>query len=576
VSFEPRSYQETVRDLLTTLTGGTVRETLPAPPSGSLVVPQKLQRRPVRRISHLSGRIATSASPNAPQIDYRFTAQDFELIASSGRAGEEDTIRFREDGRRPVAGSQITVNYYPVQTDAVPLTDLNVGSVTRTLMETFARELALMQQQLQRIYDSAFVDTAEGGSLDRVVALVGVDRIRAGHAVVTVRFERQPNAAGQITVPAGTAVTDGSGNRYRTLVTLTMEPNEAMGEVMAAGDTAGTPEVDQGALNRLEVLVAGISAVSNPQPAHRLAVPENDQDLRRRARGALHGAVRGTLDALRFGLLSLPTVKDVAIQEEPNDVPGEVRITLALTESTPEVRNEVDRVINTLRPAGIRILQGEAGRRRLGLRGTLTLAGTGLGERESADLVRTVESSLADFLGRVSPGGRIRRAQLTSLAMSDARVVDASLQLLPNGQDAVEELQLGPSEILDLIRPFAIATQPERTGAGPAATSTVTAALPVHLVAGVTEAEATSAITTALRAHLSTRAPGAPLTLDSAAAAVRDDTRYAVIRSQATLTVETADGRFLQLADGAGGYEPRAAETLQLSEVALSVEEGTA
>ena len=62
MSFEPRGYEETVRDLLTTLTGGTVRESLPAPPSGSLVVPQKLQRRPIRRVSHLSGRIATGSA----------------------------------------------------------------------------------------------------------------------------------------------------------------------------------------------------------------------------------------------------------------------------------------------------------------------------------------------------------------------------------------------------------------------------------------------------------------------------------------------------------------------------------
>src|SRR5690606_35498027 len=186
--------------------------------------------------------------------------------------------------------SLLTVNYYPLHTDPVPLTDVNVGSVARTLMETFGRELALLQQQLGRVYDSAFLDTAEGSALDRVVALVGVGRVPTGHAVVTVTFSRHSGAAGRTTLPASTAVSDASGHRYRTLVSLTMEPNETSGEVLAGGDSPGTPEVDAGAIDRLEVLIAGISGVTNAQPARRLAAPESDEDLRRRARGALHAA----------------------------------------------------------------------------------------------------------------------------------------------------------------------------------------------------------------------------------------------------------------------------------------------
>jgi hypothetical protein len=80
VTFTPRAYEEIVRDMLTTLTGGTVREVLPAPPAESLVVPQKLLRRPVRRVSHLAGRVAAGPAVDAPQVDYRVTAQDFEVI----------------------------------------------------------------------------------------------------------------------------------------------------------------------------------------------------------------------------------------------------------------------------------------------------------------------------------------------------------------------------------------------------------------------------------------------------------------------------------------------------------------
>lgn len=576
MSFTPRGYEEIVRDMLTTLTGGTVREVIPAPSAESLVVPQKLLRRPVRRVSHLAGRIATGPAVDAPQVDYRFTAQDFEVIASNGTSGDLDTIRFRPEGRRPAPGSWLEVNYYPVHTDPVPLTDVNVGSVVRTLMETVAREMALVQQQLQRVYDSAFVDTAEAGALDRVVALVGVSRIRAGHPVVTVRFTRQPGTAGQITIPASTALTDGDGNRYRTLTMLVMEPNETTGEVLCAGDTPGTPEVGEQTLDRLEVLIAGISSVTNPQPARRLATAEDDDILRRRARGALAGSVRGTMSALEFGLRSIDGVKDLTLLEEPNGVPGEVRITIAYREPTPEIRAAVDRAILELRPAGIRVVLGDAARRRVGARAELTLAGTGVTATESAALVRAVQSGLSTLLDRTAPGGKVRRSQLTSVALSDARVVDARVVLLPEGSAEVEELQLAAGETLEVILPIAVTTQAEQTGVSVASSSTVSATLPLHLTPGVTELEATQALTLAIASHLASRSASAPLTVDGVVAALRDDTRYALTRAEVLLTIETADGRFLQLTDGTGSYAPVTSETLQRGALAVDIREGKA
>jgi hypothetical protein len=73
MSYVPRRYDEIVRDLLTTLTGGTVAESLTAPPADVALVPARLRDRPVRRVSHLEGLIG---SPDNP-VRYRFTAADF-------------------------------------------------------------------------------------------------------------------------------------------------------------------------------------------------------------------------------------------------------------------------------------------------------------------------------------------------------------------------------------------------------------------------------------------------------------------------------------------------------------------
>ena len=83
MTYVPRTYDQVVRDLLTTLTGGTVRETLTTPLPGPPIVLDRLSQRPVRRISHLEGTIAIGDGPDAPQIPYRFTDADFELVATS-------------------------------------------------------------------------------------------------------------------------------------------------------------------------------------------------------------------------------------------------------------------------------------------------------------------------------------------------------------------------------------------------------------------------------------------------------------------------------------------------------------
>src|SRR6185312_4249700 len=89
VSYEPRTYDQIVRDILTTLTGGTVRETVTAPAGNAVITPDKLKNRPVRRVSSLDGVIGTPDKP----VDYRFTAADFELISTSSDDSNKDAIR---------------------------------------------------------------------------------------------------------------------------------------------------------------------------------------------------------------------------------------------------------------------------------------------------------------------------------------------------------------------------------------------------------------------------------------------------------------------------------------------------
>lgn len=571
MTYTPRLYDEIVRDVLTTLTGGTVRESFNMPPSDTPIL---LNNRPVRRISHLDGLTAASAAPNAPEIRYKFTPVDFELISTTGDENNRDAIRFREGGRKPIPGTPVIVNYYPAQTQPVPLTDLNVGSVTRTVLETISRELAMVYLDQEFIYKSAFMETAEAGSLDRVVALVGVRRLPAGNPVARIKFTRRPNTAGRITVPTGTPITTSTADRYLTSEPLTLEPGEISREVNAVGETPGTKVVEGDQLRFLEVLIAGIAedGVINPQPARRLSAPETDEELRRRARAALSGVVRGTNDALKFGVMSIEGVKDATITEFPNGVAGEIRIEVAYKDDSPDVRAAVQERIDDLRPAGIRVLSSDAARVAIDVQVALTLAGTGVPSAELTALQGSLQSGLEAQLRGVSPGGKVRRAQLTSLALRDPRIVDATVTLVPQGGTGVEELQLDAGEILDVK---SITFLPPNTEAVSTitVTSLVSASIPAKLAPGVTLADAGSAIDLAFTSYLASRNPSQPITVDGMLAAIRDDTRFAAIRAEVIVTIESGS-TFMQLTDGVGSYIPSLNETLQKGTLDVQPREG--
>lgn len=563
MSYVPRTYPDIVRDLLTTLTGGVVREAVTVPAGADpVLVLSRLAERPVRRVSHLTGRTLVGDA----EVDYRFTPADFELVDGG------DVIAFRPGGRRPAPLSTVLVNYYPVDARPAPLTDLNVGSVVRTLLESVAREVAEQYQHVRLVYESAFLGSATGTSLDKVVALVGVTRLPAGHPVATVRFTRAAVALGRITVPAGTPVTDAAGTRYLTTAELTLEPGEPARTVTARGETARTALVDAGALNRPEVLIAGIDAVVNDEPARALAAAESDEELRRRAGTALHGVVRGTPDALRFAVRSVPGVKDVTLVEGV----GEVVLTVAYEQDTPQVREAVDRAVELSRPAGIRVRRDAAEPKLLDVRLTLTVGGAvPPTPAEHTGLTTGAVDRVTAYLRSLPPGGTVRRAQLAGVVLGDARLVDTEVTLLPAGEPAAESYHVPAGSVLQVGTVSVTSVLTELAAAVVPSTATADVLFPLHLAPGVTVDAATTALRSALDGYLAGLSPDQPCTVDAMLAAVRDDSRYGAVRTDVLVTV-TAGERFQQLSDGVGEFRPAAGETVQRGALDLDVREGVA
>jgi hypothetical protein len=541
-----RLYPDLVRDLLTVLTGGTAREVIEI--GATLPDSLPLTSQPVRRVSHLEGTVQIGDKTQP----WRFTERDFELIGTDRNPDGLMAIRFRPKARRPAPGTQLVVNYYPVHLPPTPLTDINVGSVVRTLLETTAREMAVQYAQLRQVYDSAFVETAEGGSLEKTVALVDVRRLRAGHPVGRVRFSRRSGSPGEITLPVGTAVTDGKGARYLTSAEGTLQPSQGSIVVPVQGETAQTPVVAARALTVLERAIAGVDTVINEDPSVRAAEDETDPQLRQRARRAIHATGRGTLDALRFGLESLPFVRAVTATEYPDPLvpaPGMVRLDVALTDDGAANRLQVDRRIEELRPAGIFVERRWAGATQVGLQVGLRLAQP-LGDAELAALKAALTGRLVAEIKALAPGGTLRRNRLVAAALSDPRLADAIVTIIADGTPV-------PGDTLAIPADRAATPAPVSFGAialdGAAATGPtelpLDAELAVRLFAGATDA-LEAPLRARLRSVLAAIGTGGAIGFDAVAAALRDDAAFALDRPGTVLTLDRGTAGFEELRDG--------------------------
>ncbi len=564
MSFIDRPYPDIVRDVLTNLTQGVSREVHTVsydPLARPLQVPDiTLRRRPVSRVSVVEGFI--EPSPGAEPVPYRFTLNDYELLVNQD---PEDLshIHFLPFGRKPANGTAVVVNYFPRNTDPAPITDINVGSVTRTLLEAVSRELALLYAQLNLAYDSAFLETATGSSLDRVVALLGYQRFRAGRPIGTVTFTRRASSAGNITIPAGTPITDtGDKVRYDTVETRAMLAGETTAEVAVRGATDATPPVKVGVLTVIQRSIAGLDTVTNERETTRSSNDETDEQLRGRARDALIASNKGTASAIEHGLRQLPEVRSVKVIEMPNGVPGEISVAVSLKEpsAAPGLPRAVLARLDELRPAGIRVVSSATASATLQASVQLTLAGSHLPPAEIAQVREAARAALVAEVARKGVGEKVRNRPLAAAVLRDGRVADAVVTLTLAGAAAGvpgEDLQpdAGATVVLapaDVTFPTEAFDQP--LGQGDTIPVEVRALVRARLLPGAPLDQVTAQLQARLRAFFEALAPGTAVDTAAVLTALRDDGKYAIDPLGLSVTLTSAD-QFAQIVQGGPAFQ---------------------
>jgi uncharacterized protein (UPF0297 family)/uncharacterized protein YnzC (UPF0291/DUF896 family) len=324
--------------MLTSLVGGVAAEAHPFPPADDGPFSHPLEQPPVRKI------ISVYGIKNGEPLLFR-EGNDFQLNA------DKQSLSWVSDSAVPDRGTLIYVNY--LREDVTPsLTDLQVGSVTRTLTESIALEIARLYAQLEAVHKAGYIDTATGSSLDKVVSLLDVHRFRGTRPSAKIRFSRAAGSRGVITLQAGTRILDEQVRfEYETTETITMSENQNSVMVTARDLEPGNEPVEANTLTVLAVPVVGIDQVTNPGPASRAAADETDVELRTRAKNFLHGSERATLGALKQVLVENQVKGDI-----DDTTPGQIIVSPHGDDLTPEQLKKLETELNAARPAGIQLI----------------------------------------------------------------------------------------------------------------------------------------------------------------------------------------------------------------------------
>lgn len=433
--FRKRGFQELVDDILTELTGGIVNEPIQFTTSNGEPT-FLLENTPVARIASVTGTVAGDF--------HQFKDSDFELTS--------DGTSIRWIGTTvPDDGSVFLVDYYPEAAQS-PVTDRNVGSVARTLVESVGRELAVLYEQMDLVYRSGFLELAEGTSLDFVVALLGLQRIRAGRQVGEVVFTRSTPAPGDITIPQGTVVaTPPQGDEqvvfeYETTTTRTMRQGQT--EVTAPIRFTPTPaqqadfvtgQVPANAISLIPKPIVGIETVTNPEPTTRGAEDETDEQLRQRAKKALAEAGKSTVDALRAAVLQHGPGVNVVVQDLPRGVPGEVALVIDGADD-PQRRADIFQSVLETKAAGVMITDNYSERVEVALALRLeTQDDVQLSGDEQRRIESTVRTAIVNHISRLKAGEDVARNALVALSLSDARLRNVTIETLSTTREGLPE-----------------------------------------------------------------------------------------------------------------------------------------
>jgi uncharacterized phage protein gp47/JayE len=302
------------------------------------------------------------------------------------------------------------------------LTDTQIGSVTRTLLETFGREIATLYDEMDVAYNAGFIDTAHGNSLDMVVSILGIQRKSAQFATGTVTFSRR-NPVQDVTIPRGTRISTRASDPksvkiYETTMNVRIPKGENEIEIPIKSLTPGEEGMtDFETITALETPIIGVDKVINKKPTTIGTERETDEELRARAKATVLAAGKATPEAIRNAVLSIPGVRGVTVNEMPNGITGELDVIIDGLDLTDKESPTYQRVLDTIdqvRPAGIHVNIKSTDTVRAYIKIFLKLTEVLRTDEEVEAIIQKIKTRIARHIGGLNSGSNLVRNRMVS------------------------------------------------------------------------------------------------------------------------------------------------------------------
>ncbi len=459
MTYVAEPYRFIADQILTGLTGGVMREVhrfFPAANSFNFGIdPQKVAIDTLVVVGQ------------AKESFYQFQRNVDFVITDTGQLqflrDETDTAQHAAGAIWPDEGTEFFVSYYHADSGKALLTDRNTGSLNRTLAEAFARESAVLRKQLELVYKAGFVDTAEGRSLDMLVALMGINRKTREYATGRVRFYRDTPAPADIFIPQGTKVSTALNPPviFSTTSNKVLRRGQLSLEIEVRAEEKGSGGIVAAkTITIVNQPVLGVKGVENDSPTLFGGTDESDEELRARVKKIAERVGKATPGAILNALTGIGGLKEneIKLVEDLHLRPGIVKVFVA-RQGNADLAQKVQSAILNNRPAGVRFEHNLTVALPVSPGNTLSVAdarGEGVAEAVSAEdgfefplrcelmlylenprlpgadklsLKQEVVNTIIDYIDKLAIGGALVYNRLIARVMAVEGVFDVILSL---------------------------------------------------------------------------------------------------------------------------------------------------
>ena len=234
----------------------------------------------------------------------------------------------------------------------------NINLTERSPLGLFLRvtawSIGIVWQVVEDVYNSAFVDTAEGHNLDRVALYIGITRRSAVRATGTITFTGDNNTV----IEEGFLAETEDGIQFTTTEEVTIVTGTAEAEIKAV-EPGTTGNVPAGTITEIVNPIEGLDSITNAVGTEGGRNKETDAELRERYILSVSKGGASTIDSIRASLLDITSVRAaLVIENNTMTVDGEDRPpksfeSYVLAPNNIETRGRVAQSIIESKAAGI-------------------------------------------------------------------------------------------------------------------------------------------------------------------------------------------------------------------------------